>query len=108
GMDLANYLDALSVGIVHDEPVTRSPDVARWKEQLNRENVEHSVLTDSDADTTGREWLTTQFEALIDIVQALHSAISRVHEETERSREGTSEEETSDSEHQRTAVITNK
>ncbi|HEX3444902.1 MAG TPA: FUSC family protein, partial [Chthoniobacterales bacterium] len=42
GMDLANYLDALSVGIVHDEPVTRSPDVARWKEQLNRENVEHS------------------------------------------------------------------
>jgi uncharacterized membrane protein YccC len=37
GMDLANYLDALSAGIAPNEPVPRPPDVARWKEQLNRE-----------------------------------------------------------------------
>jgi hypothetical protein len=108
GMDLANYIDALSAGIAYNGPIPRPPDVARWKEQLNRENVERPCLTDSDADITGREWLTTQFEALIDIIQALHSAISRAREERESSREETSEEETSDSEHQRTAVITNK
>jgi len=91
GTDLADYLEELAADIARDEPVHRRPDLPRWKDQLRRK-VQHSGSTDSDADTAGQAWLSTQFEALIDTIQTPHSAISRAYEEEEGSQEKTPQE----------------
>jgi uncharacterized membrane protein YccC len=86
GTDLADYLDELATDIVRDKPVLRRPDVTRWKDQLDRTKTQYLDSASSDVDTAGQEWLATQFEALIDVIQALHSAITRAHDEEERPR----------------------
>jgi hypothetical protein len=87
GMDLADYLDQLSMDIARDDPAPRRPDLIGWRDRLSRNKIQHHPgSTGSDTDTGGQEWLITQFEALIDTIQALHSAISRAHDEEELSR----------------------
>jgi len=86
GMDLADFLDQSASGISPDQSAPRSPDVTNWKERLHREQVHGSLdpSTSSAADAAQREWLITQFDALIDAIQALHSAICRLHVDKER------------------------
>ncbi len=80
GMNLADFLEKLAAAIPSDESKIPSPDLKRWKERLHREKT--IGLTDSSAnsvsDSARREWLVAQFEALIDAIQALHSAVSRL------------------------------
>jgi uncharacterized membrane protein YccC len=87
GMNLADFLEKLSAAIPSDESKIPSPDLKSWKERLHRE--ENIGLTDSSAnsvsDSARREWLVAQFEALIDAIQALHSAVSRLGPEDSHS-----------------------
>jgi uncharacterized membrane protein YccC len=87
GMNLADFLEKLSAAIPSDESKIPSPDLKSWKERLHREKT--IGLTDSSAnsvsDSARREWLVAQFEALIDAIQALHSAVSRLGPEDSHS-----------------------
>src|SRR5260221_14129344 len=91
GMDLANFLDELDSRITPDQKLPRPPNVTNWKDRLQQEQ-DHGHAdpsTDSAADAARREWLVTQFEALIDAIQALYSAGCRLHSDEEKSHQGT-------------------
>jgi hypothetical protein len=59
--------------------------VTGWKERLHQEQAHGSAdpSTDSTAEAARQEWLVTQFDALIDAIQALYSAICRLHDDEE-------------------------
>jgi hypothetical protein len=59
--------------------------VTGWKERLHQEQAHGSAdpSTDSTAEAAQRAWLVTQFDALIDAIQALYSAICRLHDDEE-------------------------
>jgi uncharacterized membrane protein YccC len=103
GMDLADYLDELAIDIARHESPGR-PNLTRWKDRLSQKKIQRPASTSSDVDAARQEWLTTQFEALIDTVQALHSAISRAHDEeaNDNERQRTT---TKDNDQQRTPAI---
>jgi uncharacterized membrane protein YccC len=90
GMDLANFLDELASRVPPDQKVPGSPNVTNWKDRLQQERVHGHAdpSTDSAADPARREWLVTQFEALIDAIQALYSAVCRLHTDEEISHQG--------------------
>jgi uncharacterized membrane protein YccC len=85
GIDLADFLDELASRVPPDQSAPRSPDVTGWKERLHQEQAHGSAdsSTDSTPDVARQEWLITQFDALIDAIQALHSAICRLHGDEE-------------------------
>ena len=88
GVDLADSLDELATRIHPDKPASRPPDVTSWKDRLAREQVHGHVepSTSSAADAARREWLITQFEALIDAIEALYSAVYRLRADEETAR----------------------
>lgn len=90
GMDLADFLDQLATAINAGKPAPRSPDLTSWKDRLHQEQVLVDATTSSAADLARRERLITQFEALIDTIQALYSAVSRLHVGEESPHQGTS------------------
>jgi Fusaric acid resistance protein family len=74
GMDLADFLEELATAIITNEPAPPSPDLASWKDRLHQGRGDSS----SGVDSSRHEWLITQFEALIDAIEALHSALFRL------------------------------
>jgi uncharacterized membrane protein YccC len=90
GMDLANFLDELANGIPLDEPLPGPPDVTSWKDQLRQKQSPVDPSTSSGSETTQRHWVITQFELLIDAVEALHSAICRLRAVDETASKETS------------------
>ena len=91
GMELANFLDELASRVPPDQELPRPPNVTNWKNRLQQERVHGHAdsSTDSAPDAARREWLITQFEALIDAIQALYSAVCRLHSDEEISHQGT-------------------
>jgi uncharacterized membrane protein YccC len=84
-IDLADFLDELANRVPPDQPLPRPPDVTGWKARLHQEQAHGSAdpSTDSSAEAAQRAWLVTQFDALIDAIQALYSAICRLHDDEE-------------------------
>jgi hypothetical protein len=59
--------------------------VTGWKERLHQEQAHGSADSPTDAAADlAREWLITQFDALIDAIQALYSAICRLHDDEKK------------------------
>jgi uncharacterized membrane protein YccC len=91
GIDLADFLDELDSGVPPDQSLPRSPDVTGWKERLHQEQFHGSADSPTDATVDlAREWLITQFDALIDAIQALYSAICRLHDDEKKAGKETS------------------
>src|ERR1700730_12350270 len=85
GIDLADFLDELATSVPPDQSFSRSPDVTGWKERLHQEQAHGSADSPTDAAADlAREWLITQFDALIDAIQALYSAICRLHDDEKK------------------------
>ncbi len=91
GIDLADFLDELASGVPPDQSLPRSPDVTGWKERLHQEQFHGSADSPTDAAVDlAREWLITQFDALIDAIQAVYSAICRLHDDEKKAGKETS------------------
>jgi uncharacterized membrane protein YccC len=91
GIDLADFLDELASGVPPDQSFRRSPDVTGWKERLPQEQAHGSADSPTDATVDpAREWLITQFDALIDAIQAVYSAICRLHDDEKKAGKETS------------------
>jgi uncharacterized membrane protein YccC len=92
GIDLAGFLDELANRLPPDRSLPKSPDATSWKERLHQEQAHGSAdpSTDATADVARREWLITQFDALIDAIQALYSAVCRLHDDEEKAGKETS------------------
>jgi uncharacterized membrane protein YccC len=80
GMNLADFLDELAAGVGPDGPAPHSPGLQSWKDRLHREKIQDIAEPGkgSASDSARQESLITQFEALIDAIQTLHSAVSRL------------------------------
>ena len=91
GIDLADFLDELASGFPPDQSLPRSPDVTGWKERLHQEQAHGSADSPTDATVDpAREWLITQFDALVDAIQAVYSAICRLHDDEKKAGKETS------------------
>jgi uncharacterized membrane protein YccC len=85
GLNLADFLDNLAAALSAGKKKLQAPDTKHWEEQLHRGQAPADLSHSPVSDTTQTQWLVTQFEALIESVQALHSAISRLVHGDERS-----------------------
>jgi uncharacterized membrane protein YgaE (UPF0421/DUF939 family) len=85
GTALASFLEELAAAAFADKPLPRPTDVESWKDQLRylQEQDRATSHTHATLNLTQEEWVFTQFETLIEAIQALHSAISRLHGEEE-------------------------
>ena len=91
GIDLADFLDESASGVPPDQSFRRSPDLTGWKERLPQEQAHGSADSPTDATVNpAREWLITQFDALIDAIQAVYSAICRLHDDEKKAGKETS------------------
>jgi uncharacterized membrane protein YccC len=78
GIYLADFLDKLAAGIGPDGAAPQSPDVKSWEERLHRVKFQDIADPNKSPDLARQESLITQFEGLIEAIQALHSAVSRL------------------------------
>jgi hypothetical protein len=90
GHNLADFLDNLAAALSTGETKLRAPDTKHWEEQLHRGQAPADSPLSPPTDATQTQWLITQFEALIETIQALHSAITRLHGDEKYSHERTS------------------